>query len=190
MRRTRNTHRRSAEAGFTLVELLIVVIILGILAAIVVPQFASSTEDAKLQTLRTDLTELRSAVELYYHQHNNRYPGKYKETDGTSVANASEAATAFAAQLTQYTDKNGKVSGTKDATYKYGPYLKALKIPVNPFMDGATADDMLADIATTDITAAPTANGTTGWKFYVGTGRVVANDNLTLSDGTTKTLDM
>ena len=100
MRRTLLKKGRSAQAGFTLVELLIVVIILGILAAIVVPQFASSTEDAKLQTLRSDLTEMRSAVELYYHQHNNRYPGKYSEADGTTLSpSAAAAATIGVAML-------------------------------------------------------------------------------------------
>jgi general secretion pathway protein G len=184
-----NTPRKS-EQGFTLVELLIVVIILAIMSAIAIPQFSSSTEDAKASSLETNLHGLRAAVELYYHQHNNRYPGVYAETDGTTAtATAAAAQAAFIAQLTRYTDRNGKVAGVKDATYKYGPYIKKATLPKNPFLDGAAGVGVLADIAQNDITAAITVDGTTGWKFYTKTGRVVANDNTTLSDGTS-TKDM
>jgi len=179
-----NTPRKS-EQGFTLVELLIVVIILAIMSAIAIPQFGSSTEDAKVSSLETNLAELRAAVELYYHQHNSRYPGVYLETDGTTPAGTAGAAqTAFIAQLTQYTDLNGKVAGVKNATFKYGPYIKKATLPKNSFLDGAAAVGLLADIVETDITAAITVDGTTGWKFYTKTGRVVANDSTTLSDGT------
>lgn len=184
-----NSPRRS-EQGFTLVELLIVVIILAIMSAIAIPQFSSSTEDAKVSSLETNLAELRAAVELYYHQHNSRYPGVYAETDGTTAtATAAAAQTAFIAQLTQYTDSNGKVAGVKNATYKYGPYIKKATLPKNPFIDGAAAVGVLADIAQNDITVAVTVDGTTGWKFYTKTGRLIANDNTTLSDGT-NTKDM
>ncbi len=64
-----------AQRGFTLVELLIVVIILAILAAIVIPQFSSSTVDANEAALDSDLNALRSAIELYKAQHNGLYPG-------------------------------------------------------------------------------------------------------------------
>ena len=57
------------QKGFTLVELLIVVIILALLAAIVVPQFASSTDDAKMASLDTTLSNMRAAIDLYYQQH-------------------------------------------------------------------------------------------------------------------------
>jgi general secretion pathway protein G len=183
-------HPATKEHGFTLVELLIVVIILAILAAIVIPQFSSSTEDAKLSSLQTTLSSMRGAVELYYQQHGQRYPGTYKETDGTTAtATAGEAQTAFVAQLVQYTDANGKVSTTKDATYKYGPYLKSTTLPKNPFVAvAANATALLADITTTSIIAASTADGTTGWKFYVKIGRFTANDNTTLSDGVTTTV--
>ncbi|MCU7947719.1 MAG: prepilin-type N-terminal cleavage/methylation domain-containing protein, partial [Candidatus Thiodiazotropha sp. (ex Cardiolucina cf. quadrata)] len=55
-----------AQQGFTLVELLIVVIILALLAAIIVPQFASSTEDAKISSLDTSLAVVRTALDLYH----------------------------------------------------------------------------------------------------------------------------
>ena len=71
----------TSRSGFTLVELLIVVIILAVLAAIVIPQFSSSTQEAKESALRSTLLEMRNAVELYYHQHNAVYPG-FQKTDG------------------------------------------------------------------------------------------------------------
>ncbi|MCU7878731.1 MAG: prepilin-type N-terminal cleavage/methylation domain-containing protein, partial [Candidatus Thiodiazotropha sp. (ex Lucinoma borealis)] len=55
-----------AQQGFTLVELLIVVIILALLAAIIVPQFASSTEDAKISSLDTSLAVVRTVLDLYH----------------------------------------------------------------------------------------------------------------------------
>ena len=54
-----------AKKGFTLVEILIVVIILGILAAIVVPQFSDAGENAKLSTLKSNLQTVRAQIQLY-----------------------------------------------------------------------------------------------------------------------------
>jgi general secretion pathway protein G len=56
------THTRNA---FTIVEVLIVVIILGILAAIVVPQFSDASTNAKDSSLKTNLQIVRGQVELY-----------------------------------------------------------------------------------------------------------------------------
>lgn len=158
------------RSGFTLIEILIVVVILSVLAAIAIPQFNSSTEDAKLSALDTNLAELRNAIELYYHQHGATYPGANNHLTGVAAASAAEAATAFENQLTLFTDINGVTSSTKSATYKYGPYMK--KVPKNPFNDLET---VLADIAETDITIAA-SSGTAGWKFYTSTGRLIAND--------------
>ena len=119
------------QKGFTLVELLIVVIILAILAAIVVPQFASSTDDAKLSSLDSNLATIRSSIELYYHQHKGKYPGagasnggSCTATKGTSDGSDAQAAAAFKEQLTMYTDANGNACTKKEAGYKFGPYLK------------------------------------------------------------------
>ena len=63
-----------AKKGFTLVEILIVVVILGILAAIVIPQFTDASTEAKISSMRSDLQMMRSQIELYKVQHNDDLP--------------------------------------------------------------------------------------------------------------------
>jgi prepilin-type N-terminal cleavage/methylation domain-containing protein len=159
-------------AGFTLIELLIVIVLLGILAAVVVPQVSVSTDDAKLQTLRTDLTQIRSALEIYYAQHTDTYPGANAIT-GVAAASAAECETAFVQQLTRYTDVDGQVQNFKDATFKYGPYIKGGALPVNPYNDLA---DVTCDIAQTDITIKDSTGAGTAWKMYAITGVFMAAD--------------
>ncbi len=160
------------QAGFTLIEMLIVIVVLGILAMIIIPQITVSTEDAKISTLQTNLSGMRSAVETYYAQHDSNYPGKKKETDGTDVANVTEAGTAFLAQLTLYSTAAGVTANVKDATYKYGPYIKGGAMPKNPF---TSTNDVTADLAT-NITTRVADTGTKAWKFYPNTGVLIAND--------------
>src|SRR5204863_7923578 len=65
---------RTRKTGFTLVEILIVVIILGILAAIVIPQFTNASQDARKSSLASQLQTLRSQIELYKLQHGDTLP--------------------------------------------------------------------------------------------------------------------
>ena len=65
--------RRTAKKAFTLVEILIVVVILGILAAIVVPQFTNATQDAQGGNLKAQLDTLNNQIELF-HARTNAYP--------------------------------------------------------------------------------------------------------------------
>ncbi|MCY2926699.1 MAG: prepilin-type N-terminal cleavage/methylation domain-containing protein [Planctomycetota bacterium] len=64
----------SAKQGFTLVEVLVVVIILGILAAISIPQFSAASDDAMTSTLASDLQSVRDQLELYKFRHGGVYP--------------------------------------------------------------------------------------------------------------------
>jgi general secretion pathway protein G len=57
--------RNRTKKAFTLVEILIVVVILGILAAIVVPQFTNATQDAQTGNLRAQIKSVQNQIELY-----------------------------------------------------------------------------------------------------------------------------
>ena len=59
--------------AFTLIEIMVVVVILGILAATIIPQFIGTTHDAKVSAAKAHVSELESALERYY-VHMDRYP--------------------------------------------------------------------------------------------------------------------
>ena len=132
------------DKGFTLVEILIVVIILGILAAIVIPQFTEASNDARESALRSDLQTIRSQLELYKVQHLESYPG----TDDQGNFDA----TLFKNQLTSRTNSAGTI-GTAPAQYPFGPYIQ--KFPSNPF--AATNADGVA--------GSYDGSGNPGWYF-------------------------
>ena len=67
--------RTRIRKAFTLVEILIVVVILGILAAIVVPQFTNATQDAQAGNIQAQLDTLNNQIELWKARHNGALPG-------------------------------------------------------------------------------------------------------------------
>ena len=69
-----NTKRKTLAKGFTLVEILIVVVILGILAAIVVPQFTNAANEARTGNISTQVSTLENQLELFAAQSNGSYP--------------------------------------------------------------------------------------------------------------------
>lgn len=158
------------RAGFTLVELLIVVVILGILAGIVLPAFSTNTEDTKVSATIQNLQTLRAAVDLYKVQHDDVYPG-YPAGGGTPT----EAE--FVNQLTLASKKDGSTAALGTAGYPLGPYLKT-GVPANPF-NGLSTVKIIADGV-----AFPTAgDDTTGWVFKPETGELKANTAATTSSG-------
>lgn len=66
--------RSQVRGAFTLVEILIVVVILGILAAIVVPQFTNASEDAQAGNVATQLSTIRNQIELFRARNSGQYP--------------------------------------------------------------------------------------------------------------------
>ena len=163
----------AVSRGFTLVELLIVVIILAILAAIVIPQFSGATDDASQAAYDTNVANLRAAIDLYRQQH-NAYPGAVTSTGGTCVNGAAVAGAvgqaAFLAQLRNYTNAAGQAcTGTDPNEFKYGPYLRE-DLPNNPL--GTTN---AVTIVTTGVLGL-TSGGTGGWRFDSTTGEFIGDE--------------
>ena len=61
------------SAGFTLLEIMVVVIIIGVLAAPIIPQFMGTTHDAKVSAAKADVAQLENALERF-NLHMDRYP--------------------------------------------------------------------------------------------------------------------
>ena len=115
-------HTKRRNKGFTLVEILIVVVILGILAAIVVPQFTNAADDARQGNIDTQVSTIENQLELYRAQ-----TGAYPTVDGTlwdtmiaggylktapvnPISNGSDVgADASGASWEIYTDANGNI---------------------------------------------------------------------------------
>jgi len=153
--------------AFTLVEILIVVVLLGVLAAIVIPAFANSGTLAREATLATNLKLLRRFALIYTSHHLEVAPG-YPNGD-TSVAPTDQT---FRDQAMLSSDAHGQTAPRGTAGFRYGPYLS--KIPTNPF-NGLATIEMLGNGQ--NFPAA--ANDSHGWICKPETGEIRADNTGT-----------
>ncbi len=170
------TVKRTLQHGFTLVELLIVVIILGILAAIVVPQFTATTADADNAAVQSNLQNMRSAVEFYRQEHGH-WPGSQVSTGATCGVGAPSGGAAnteasFISSLTEFTSANGQACTGTDGTL-LGPYLP--EIPPNTKIAVQANQKRVRVLSAGVLNPAP--NGIEGWVFDTVTGQLLPNDN-------------
>ncbi|MBM4001309.1 MAG: type II secretion system protein [Planctomycetes bacterium] len=136
---------RKNRSGFTLIEVLIVVVIMAVLAATIIPQFSDASTDAKLNTSVFNLQTLRSQIETFKAQHGGTAP----------------------AALTRLTVKTKK-DGTVDASGPYGPYLST--IPEETITGASTVKASTNNpIASGDVDTAG------GWIYNATSGEIRIN---------------
>lgn len=158
---SRNTIGRrcnfASRGAFTLVEVLIVVIILAILAALVVPKFSNAARLSRENLLRENLRFIRSQIVIYNAEHNNVSPGY---PNGKTAATPTEQA--FIDQMTKPTNARGETAAKTSPDHPYGPYLP--RIPENPFNEKGTVR-----VVTGEETFPLAATGTHGWIYQPST---------------------
>lgn len=147
-------HRSGPRKAFTLIEVLIVVVIMAILAAVIIPQFSSATSDAKRSTLEFNTHTLRSQIELY-RVHHGSYP---------TISNSDLP------QLWQATNAAGDI-GTPGPSYPYGPYLTT-GIPANPYNNS----NKVVAVATPGQKPTAVVSGGAGWQYDETTGNIYPNN--------------
>ena len=96
--------------GFTLLELVLVIVIIGVIAAIAIPRMSRGAAGAADGTLKGDLAVLRKAIDFYATEHGGDLPTAAKIEE----------------QFLQYSDGQGNTQAAQDTTHFYGPYLRAL----------------------------------------------------------------
>jgi general secretion pathway protein G len=132
-----------ARCAFTLVEILIVVAILGILAAVIVPEYKNYSQKAKESAAKENLQMLQTAIERYAVSHNGVPPG-YPDNNPSLQPNQE----VFLSQMT-------------------GPNKYLHEIPENPFNHLNTVAIILNDAA-----FRPSPDGTRGWVYKPQTKRI------------------
>ena len=109
---------KNNKKGFTLIELMIVVAIIGILAAIAIPKFADLINKAKEGSTKGSLSSVRSAIQVYYGDNEGWFPAVEADPLTCLTTNAKYIAEIPVAKLpgTTHGDSNGVVGTLADAT--------------------------------------------------------------------------
>ena len=162
--------------AFSLVELVIVIVILGIIAAVAIPRITSGSRNAGETALRANLRTIRNAIDFYYLEHKRVWPAA--RGDGV---NADKKQVTLFNQLTKYTNADGVFSDTKDSAFPLGPYIRGT-FPKQTV--GHMVGQNSAEMKDQDPALVADAGRDFGWRYNVRNGQIIANAVGVGSDGT------
>ncbi|MEL7472401.1 MAG: type II secretion system protein [Planctomycetota bacterium] len=139
------TARRSR--AFSLIELIVVIVILGLVAAIALPRVGTASGRAAQAAHEADVARLTTAIEMYRNEHGGAYPA---------------SAAVLAEALMAYSNEAGARSGTRSDSHPFGPYIDsipAIKVGPNKGAD----------------TVGAAYDGSTAWHYNATTGVIRGN---------------
>lgn len=139
------------KKGFTLIELMVVIAIIGLLAAIALPKFSDVTSQAKVANVQGNLATMRTSISMFYAK-TETYPDFITDTAYDDLASI------------EGTDSNGD---TVDFTDFYSKTVLANTPAFNAAADGAKVD-------ATNVAKA-TGNDNGGWVYTVADGTILAD---------------
>jgi type II secretory pathway pseudopilin PulG len=170
----RQQRNAALTTAFTLNELVVVVFIIAILAAIAIPRFSRGPGSAAEAALVDNLSRLRRAIELYAAEHGHTPPGAVADGQG----GAAHSAAAFIRQLTQFSAPDGTTSAVRASPHVLGPYLREIPgVPVGQYKGAST-------VAIDDANSPPLVTvGNEGWVYNPVTGEIIANCDDACLDG-------
>lgn len=116
----KHDHSSAVAVGFTLIEIMVVIVILGILATIVIPHFTTASDESRDAAVRSNLKTVRGQLQLYSAEHNSDFPDL----------------ASFEDQMTLASNVDGETAAIGTDGYPFGPYIKL--IPLNPFAETRT----------------------------------------------------
>lgn len=116
----KHSYSPAVAVGFTLIEIMVVIVILGIIATIVIPHYTTASDESRDAAVRSNLKTMRGQLQLYSAEHNGDFP----------------ALATFEDQLTLVSNVDGETAAIGTDGYPFGPYMKL--IPINPFAEART----------------------------------------------------
>lgn len=172
MRRNRRkaaatTHRQRVTGAFTLVELIVVVVIIGVIAAIAVPRLSRGVWKAPSTATWADNVMLQRQIELYAQDHLGVYPAQ--SGDGVHAARTEAA---LLNQLRKFTDVDGVASEVRTTRFRFGPYLRT-EFPTMLVGPKAGMDNVHLLSGYGALTYLSAVNA--GWLYRPATGALIAN---------------
>ena len=154
--------------AFTIIEILIVVVILGIMAAVVLPQFSNASHIARENSLKDDLRYLRTQILVFKAQHRDVAPG-YPAGDPNAVPTEQD----FVDHMTRPTSDRCDVGAVSDSLHPHGPYLQ--RMPHNPLSTRAV--DAVLVIPNGSPMPTTYQGDTYGWIYKPQTQEIIANSD-------------
>jgi general secretion pathway protein G len=103
--------KKNTQAGFTLIELMVVIVILGLLAGVIIPRFMGETDKAKVATTKMQIASLESALKMY-------------KLDNGSYPSTEQGLQALVESPT---------AGNLPTNWRKGGYLEKGKVPKDPW---------------------------------------------------------